>query len=927
MKKISNVYKAILITVLMLSLLACSKEENSAGYNVVKNPPKDPTSIVTQYSYLPLENSKSYDLNAAVIPLEKANEPLEYTTSNSGVVSVSNNGVITTYNSGIATVKVSLKNDKSIYKNIIVNSYTSNDEIKNSEIRAIYLNKTYISLDENKSDAYTIDASVRPITVSSELAYLSTDESVATVSETGVVTSKSAGTASIIVYAKNNPAKYAQLSVKVGNTSSSSTSFTPPAGTTPIDLNKDPFSLIAKYQVLTYSINNGSVKTATADSNLRVNVNLDQLANNIVMILMYVKLDGKEVRLIQEKNMNNYSSIPEIFTSLGAEITGDYTMAFTLDPVNYSELAKQGLVNQGETLVLNIGKLESLTPAGGLGSDIAFDENTVPVESGNAAADSGNNGNEVTKIILDKYSYTPYAVNEKFQITATVEPSTATDKKIIWKSSDEKTATVNENGEVTVLKNASAVITATSSNGKSASLNITPVTEPEDFMLEVDKQDLIMGIVETFQINTVLYPYILDASSVAVTYRVRDENIASVSDTGLVTALSEGETVVYVTIGGLERQCYINVLPKSAGNVPVENIVLGEESGTYELASGSFRLAATVEPATAGDKRLKYEVENPEICDVNSTGLVTFKKIGTTTIKVSAYNNDNVYAVYTLKIQSLPTKVAYDKLDIGLVIGEKSTLPIVMEGLTPSAAVTYTSSNPTVADVDINTGEVTAYNLGTTTITAVTENNLEASYDVHVYTPINKDDISTLRGTYQIMDFEQSNGYLDVSTTAKYGGVERMVGEMTIDIQGQNVIITSKIQMDSSKMHNGEGIPSLAGSAAKAMAAKGQFQVTNYASAVYNKDGFGSAGKTSAYVTFDNGQLKLYQTWSESIATVNVYTWIKKKSNDIKDLQPNKFHFYTSDINGSKKANAVSYYPDILPPDNEPYYTYGRISQ
>ena len=727
MKKISFVIKATLISVFVLSMLACSKNDtSSSSVQVIKNPAKDPTSIVTQYSYMPMENNKTYDLAASVIPMEKANEPLEYTTSNSGVVSVSNNGVITTYNSGIATVKVSLKNDKSIYKNIIVNSYTSNDEIKNSEIRAIYLNKTYISLDENKSDAYTIDASVRPITVSSELAYLSTDESVATVSETGVITSKSAGTASIIVYAKNNPAKYAQLSVKVGNTSSSSTSFTPPAGTTPIDLNKDPFSLIAKYQVLTYSINNGSVKTATADSNLRVNVNLDQLANNIVKILMYVKLDGKEVRLIQEKNMNNYSSIPEIFTSLGAEITGDYTMAFTLDPVNYSELAKQGLVNQGETLVLNIGKLESLTPAGGLGSDIAFDENTVPVESGNAAADSGNNGNEVTKIILDKYSYTPYAVNEKFQITATVEPSTAIDKKITWKSSDEKTATVNENGEVTVLKNASAVITATSSNGKSASLNITPVTEPEDFMLEVDKQDLIMGIVETFQINTVLYPYILDASSVAVTYRVRDENIASVSDTGLVTALSEGETVVYVTIGGLERQCYINVLPKSAGNVPVENIVLGEESGTYELASGSFRLAATVEPATAGDKRLKYEVENPEICDVNSTGLVTFKKIGTTTIKVSAYNNDNVYAVYTLKVQSLPTKVAYDKLDIGLVIGEKSTLPIVMEGLTPSAAVTYTSSNPTVADVDINTGEVTAYNLGTTTITAVTENNLEA---------------------------------------------------------------------------------------------------------------------------------------------------------------------------------------------------------
>ncbi len=260
-----------------------------------------------------------------------------------------------------------------------------------------------------------------------------------------------------------------------------------------------------------------------------------------------------------------------------------------------------------------------------------------------------------------------------------------------------------------------------------------------------------------------------------------------------------------------------------------------------------------------------------------------------------------------------------------MVAGEENTLFPVLEGLQPSSKITYSSSNPTIASVDEATGVVTGHNLGTTTIKAVTENNLEATYDVHVYTPLNADDVSSLQGTYQIIDFEQSNGFLDVSTTAKYGGVERMVGEMTIEIQGQNVVIKSKIQMDSSKMHNGTGIPSIAGNSAKVMAAKGQYQYTEYATATYNKNGFGTAGKTSAQVTFDNGNLKLYQTWSESIATVNVYTWIKKKSNDIKDLQSNKFHFFTNGINGDTKANAYKYYPNILPPDKEPYYTYGRI--
>lgn len=930
MKKISNVFKAILITVLMLSLLACSKEENSAGYNVVKNPPKDPTSIVTQYSYLPLENSKSYDLNAAVIPMEKAREPLIYSSSSNQVASVDNTGKITTYNSGFATIKVALKNDESIYKNIVVHSYEKSNEPSTASVRAVYVNKTYISLETNKTNAYTIEAGIRPIEAKSELAYISTDENVVTVSETGVISSKNAGNAAIIVYSKNNPAKYAQLAVEVKAKGSSSGSFTPPANVTPIDLNADPFSLIAKYQVLEYSINGGEAVSATPDSNLRVNVNLDELGAGFVKILMYVKLNSKEVRLIQKKNMNDYGSIPDIFTSLGAKITGDYTMEFTLDPVNYSELAKQGLVNAGETLILNIGKLENLVPAGGLGGDIVFDESNVPTESGNgntggSTGSGSQTGSDVTKVILNKSTHTPYTVNEKFTIIASVEPSTAANKTITWKSSDENTATVTQNGEVTVLKNGKATITATASNGKSASLKISPVTTPQDFMLEIDKQDLILGLIEEFQINPIIYPFILSVEDTDVTYRVADEKIAKVTDTGLVKAVAEGETIVYVTIAGIERQCYINVLPKSAANVPVENIILTESSGLYDLVTGSFRISATVEPSTAGDKRLKYNVTNPDICDVNETGLVTLKKTGETTIIVSAYNNSEVQAVYTLKVQSLPTKIAFDKVDIGITMGAQYTLTPVLEGLQPSSKITYSSSNPAIASVDEATGVVTGHNLGKTTIKAVTENNLEATYEVHVYTPVVKGDVSSLQGTYQIVDFNQANGHLDVGTN-DYGGVERMIGEMTIEVTGNTVKIKSKIQMNSSRMDTfggvlGQGVD---------QARSGQFQYTEYAHADYNQNGFGSAGQTSARVTHDNDKLKLYQEWKEmGIATVQVNTWIKKKSDTIKDLKQNNFHFGYMDKNKTQKSNAYAnqakYHSNVNLPDKEPYYTYGRI--
>lgn len=83
MKKISFVFKAMLMLVLIVNLFACSKDDTqSISRNVVKKPAEDPTAIVTQYSYIPLEKNKAYNLSASVIPSEKASEPLEYATDN-----------------------------------------------------------------------------------------------------------------------------------------------------------------------------------------------------------------------------------------------------------------------------------------------------------------------------------------------------------------------------------------------------------------------------------------------------------------------------------------------------------------------------------------------------------------------------------------------------------------------------------------------------------------------------------------------------------------------------------------------------------------------------------------------------------------------------------------------------------------------------
>ena len=80
----------------------------------------------------------------------------------------------------------------------------------------------------------------------------------------------------------------------------------------------------------------------------------------------------------------------------------------------------------------------------------------------------------VTRINLNNSSITMQAL-DTFQLTTTVTPSNAYNKEIVWSSSDENVATVDETGLVTALKKGTAKITAAAQDGsgKTASCTVT----------------------------------------------------------------------------------------------------------------------------------------------------------------------------------------------------------------------------------------------------------------------------------------------------------------------------------------------------------------------------------------------------------------------------------------------------------------------
>ena len=63
-------------------------------------------------------------------------------------------------------------------------------------------------------------------------------------------------------------------------------------------------------------------------------------------------------------------------------------------------------------------------------------------------------------------------IGESKQLTANILPSNTTDKKVIWKSSDESIVTITETGKITAKRTGIAKITASTSNGKMDSIQI-----------------------------------------------------------------------------------------------------------------------------------------------------------------------------------------------------------------------------------------------------------------------------------------------------------------------------------------------------------------------------------------------------------------------------------------------------------------------
>lgn len=176
----------------------------------------------------------------------------------------------------------------------------------------------------------------------------------------------------------------------------------------------------------------------------------------------------------------------------------------------------------------------------------------------------------VKSITLDK-TEAELAKGKNFKLNATINPADANNMNINWFSSNEAIATVSPTGFVIGIKKGDVVITAkTVDGGFTATCNVKVIIGTTSVILNQTSINIMPS--ETFQLVASVRP--TDATYKEVTWSSSDNSIATVSETGVVTAIAKGNAVITVTTveGGFTATCDVRVGLVSVNEVDAENI-------------------------------------------------------------------------------------------------------------------------------------------------------------------------------------------------------------------------------------------------------------------------------------------------------------------------------------------------------------------
>ena len=324
------------------------------------------------------------------------------------------------------------------------------------------------------------------------------------------------------------------------------------------------------------------------------------------------------------------------------------------------------------------------------------------------------------------------------QLTASIRPASATNKDLIWTSSNPAVATVDDAGLVTLVGPGSAVITCKSISDPEISdtCAVRVRQAVESIRLNLTNVERYSTDSDTVQLTAYIYPSY--AAVQDVKWESSNKRVIDVAANGVVTIVGAGNAAVTCTSTSnsiVTAECNFSIAQGVTG------ITLNKKTLTvYNDQTSPTKLVATVLPDDAANKDLIWSSSKPEIVSVSDNGQLSIVGTGKAVITCRSLINPNASANCTVTVKQAVQSIVLNETEL-VCYSDDTTEYQLTANVQPAYAsnknVTWKSSNTAVVSVGTD-GTLTINGVGTAVITCTSsyKTSIKATCTVTVKQPM-----------------------------------------------------------------------------------------------------------------------------------------------------------------------------------------------
>jgi uncharacterized protein YjdB len=218
-------------------------------------------------------------------------------------------------------------------------------------------------------------------------------------------------------------------------------------------------------------------------------------------------------------------------------------------------------------------------------------------------------------------------------LTVSLQPTDCTEK-VSYASSDDSIATVNAQGKIVAVKGGSVTITASCGTQKATCLVTC------DFKTQTQTTEPTATPTLSSSDMTLFYPgekanlTVKDApAGASISYKSSDTSIATVTDSGVVSAVTGGTATVTVTVGTQTLSCIVrcNLTNSAETGTTDANCTISNSDVTMSVTGEYFKL--TLKDSSGKTvSGLSWSSTDSGVCTVDASGVVYAKGSGTANV-------------------------------------------------------------------------------------------------------------------------------------------------------------------------------------------------------------------------------------------------------------------------------------------------------